>query len=87
MLYRAAIHKSSIINAAVITLFLLAFYGIPLDPNSGGLLAEGPPPSEQGTTYMILNDENGSSQGQNLAVTGLCVPSPLKRFKRLKNDA
>ncbi|KAJ1494558.1 hypothetical protein T484DRAFT_1765337 [Baffinella frigidus] len=41
VLYRSAIHKLSLIPPALITLCLLTFYGIPLDPNTGGLLADG----------------------------------------------
>jgi len=41
VLYRSAIHKLSLLPPAAITLCLLTFYGIPLDPNTGGLLAYG----------------------------------------------
>ena len=41
VLYRAAIHHFSLLVAGAITLCLLTFYGVPLDPNSGALLAGG----------------------------------------------
>ena len=56
VLYRAAMHNFSLLVAGAITLCLLTFYGVPLDPNSGSLLAGGPPCTLNPTPYN-LNSE------------------------------
>jgi hypothetical protein len=53
VLYRAAMHNFSLLVAGAITLCLLTFYGVPLDPNSGTLLAGGPPYTPHPTFYTL----------------------------------